>query len=279
MTTRMTACLMAVTILVSACNNNAEKKSADTDTKKDSVNIKDETVMYSSDSSNMDGYIAYDTSKQGKRPVVLVLPEWWGVTDYPKMRARKLAELGYFAMVVDMYGKGKIAENPTEAVNMSSPFYKNPQMAFQRIMAAEQKAKAYPQADTSQIAAIGYCFGGGMVLNAAKLGADFKGVVSFHGSLAGVPAKKDMLKASILVCHGEKDAFVSQKDVDAFKKSMDSIHADFTFKAYPNATHAFTNPDANTYATKFNMPIAYNPAADSASWNDMKTFFGKIFKD
>ena len=255
-----------------------EKKSADTDTKKDSVNIKDETVMYSSDSSNMDGYIAYDTSKQGKRPVVLVLPEWWGLTDYPKMRARKLAELGYFAMVVDMYGNGKIAENPTEAVNMSSPFYKNPQMAFQRIMAAEQKAKAYPQADTSQIAAIGYCFGGGMVLNAAKLGADFKGVVSFHGSLAGVPAQKDLLKASVLVCHGEKDAFVSQKDVDAFKKSMDSIHADFTFKVYPNATHAFTNPDANTYATKFNMPIAYNPAADSASWKDMKTFFGKIFK-
>ena len=278
MITRLTACLIAVLFFVSACNNNGEKKSAETDTKKDSMNVKDETVMYSSDSSNMDGYVAYDAGKQGKRPVVLVLPEWWGVTDYPKMRARKLAELGYFAMVVDMYGNGKIAQNPTEAQSLSTPFYKNPQMAFQRIMAAEQKIKAYPQADTSQVAAIGYCFGGGMVLNAAKLGADFKGVVSFHGSLAGVPAQKDLLKASVLVCHGEKDAFVSQKDVDAFKKSMDSIHADFTFKAYPNATHAFTNPDANTYAAKFNMPIAYNPAADSASWNDMKNFFGKIFK-
>src|SRR5947209_2206188 len=128
MITRIAA-FMAAFIFVSACNNNTEKKSADTDTKKDSMNIKDETVMYSSDSAMMDGYVVYDTSKQGKRPIVLVLPEWWGVTDYPKMRARKLAELGYLAMAVDMYGNGKVANNPTEAQSMSAPFYQNPQMA------------------------------------------------------------------------------------------------------------------------------------------------------
>jgi dienelactone hydrolase len=151
-------------------------------------------------------------------------------------------------------------------------------MGYQRLMAAAQKAKSLPQADTTQIVAIGYCFGGGMVLNAAKLGAPFKGVVSFHGSLAGVPAKKELLKSSILVCHGDADSFVSKTDVDAFKKSMDSIHADFTFKSYPNATHAFTNPGATELGKKFKMPIEYNAAADSASWNDMKTFFGKILK-
>jgi dienelactone hydrolase len=189
------------------------------------------------------------------------------------MRARKLAELGYLAMAVDMYGNGKTAENPSDAISMSTPFYKDPQMGYQRLMAAAQKAKSLPQADTTQIVAIGYCFGGGMVLNAAKLGAPFKGVVSFHGSLAGVPAKKELLKSSILVCHGDADSFV-----DAFKKSMDSIHADFTFKSYPNATHAFTNPGATELGKKFKMPIEYNAAADSASWNDMKTFFGKILK-
>ena len=272
------AFLFAVSLACIACNNSTETKTSETEAKKDSMNIKEEAVSYSSDSTTMDGFVAYDNSKEGKRPVVLVVPEWWGVTDYPKMRARKLAELGYFAMVVDMYGNGKTVDNPSDATGLSTPFYKNPQMGFQRIMAAEQKAKTFPQADTMQIAAIGYCFGGGMVLNAAKLGADFKGTVSFHGSLAGVPAKKELLKSSILVCHGDADPFVPKTDVDAFKKSMDSIHADFTFKAYPGAVHAFTNPEATNYGKKFNLPLAYNAAADTASWNDMKTFFAKIFK-
>lgn len=270
--------LVAASLLLTACNNASENKTGESEPKKDTVNIKEESVSYSLDTTTMNGFVAYDGSKEGKRPVVLVVPEWWGLTDYPKMRARKLAELGYLAMAVDMYGNGKTAENPSDAISMSTPFYKDPQMGYQRLMAAAQKAKSLPQADTTQIVAIGYCFGGGMVLNAAKLGAPFKGVVSFHGSLAGVPAKKELLKSSILVCHGDADSFVSKTDVDAFKKSMDSIHADFTFKSYPNATHAFTNPGATELGKKFKMPIEYNAAADSASWNDMKTFFGKILK-
>jgi dienelactone hydrolase len=270
--------LVAASLLFTACNNASENKTSESEPKKDTMNIKEESVSYSLDTTTMNGFVAYDGSKEGKRPVVLVVPEWWGLTDYPKMRARKLAELGYLAMAVDMYGNGKTAENPSDAISMSTPFYKDPQMGYQRLMAAAQKAKSLPQADTTQIVAIGYCFGGGMVLNAAKLGAPFKGVVSFHGSLAGVPAKKELLKSSILVCHGDADSFVSKTDVDAFKKSMDSIHADFTFKSYPNATHAFTNPGATELGKKFKMPIEYNAAADSASWNDMKTFFGKILK-
>jgi dienelactone hydrolase len=279
MITRMASYLIAVSIFATACNNNTEKKTAESEAKNDTaMNIKAEPVMYKSDTATLDGYVAYDASKEGKRPVVLVVPEWWGVVDYPKTRAVKLAQLGYLAMVVDMYGNGKTVDNPTDAQSMSTPFYKNPQMGFQRIMAAYQKVKTLPQADTTQIAAIGYCFGGGMVLNAAKLGGDFKGVVSFHGSLAGVPANKDLLKSSVLVCHGDADPFVPQKDVEAFKKSMDSIHADYTFRAYPGAMHAFTNPQATEYGKKFNLPLAYNAAADTASWNDMKSFFSKIFK-
>jgi dienelactone hydrolase len=116
-----------------------------------------------------------------------------------------------------------------------------------------------------------------VVLNAAKLGADLKGVVSFHGDLSGVPVKKDLLKTKILICHGEADKFVTPENVTAFRKSMDSVNADYTFKSYPNATHAFTNPSATENGKKFNIPIEYNAAADSASWNDMKVFFEKIF--
>src|SRR4051812_8823413 len=243
----------ALFITLVSCNNNSRTETATSNEKKDSMNITEDKVEYSLDTVKMIGYVAYDANKQGKRPVVLVVHEWWGLTDYPRMRAKKLAELGYLAMAVDLYGNGRTADNPTDAQNLAMPFYQNPQIAYQRLMAAEQKVKTLPQADTSQVAAIGYCFGGGMVLNAARLGADTKGVVSFHGSLSATPpAKKELLKSRILVCHGAADPFVPQKDVEAFKKSMDSIHADYTFKAYPGALHAFTNPAATEMGKKFN---------------------------
>ena len=274
---------IACSIVFTSCNNNTDSNTAANDSteKKDSMNsasIKEDAVEYSADTVKMNGYVAYDANVEGKRPVVLVVPEWWGLTDYPRMRAKQLAQLGYLAMAVDMYGNGKTVDNPTDAQNMSMPFYQDPQMGYKRLMAAAAKIKTDPHADTSKMAAIGYCFGGGMVLNAARLGADFDGVVSFHGSLVGAPAKKGLIKADILVCHGDADPFVPAKDVQAFKKSMDSVGAHYTFKAYPGALHAFTNPGATELGKKFNLPIAYNAAADSASWNDMKEFFGKILK-
>ena len=268
-------CIAMVAML--SCNN-ADTKSAETTEKKDSANIKEESVNYSLDTVTMNGFVAYDANKEGKRPVILVVHEWWGLTDYPRMRAKQLAGLGYFAMAVDMFGHGKTLDNPSDAQSAAMPFYQNPQMGYQRLMAAAEKAKTFPQADSSQVVAIGYCFGGGMVLNAAKLGAPFKGVVSFHGSLSGVPAKKELLKSDILVCHGDADPFVPKIEVDQFKKSMDSIQARYTFNAYPGALHAFTNPAATDLGKRFNLPIAYNSAADSASWSDMKTFLGKIIK-
>ena len=274
---------VACSIVFISCNNNTDSKTAASDSteKKDSMNsasIKEDAVEYSADTVKMNGYVAYDANVEGKRPVVLVVPEWWGLTDYPRMRAKQLAQLGYLAMAVDMYGNGKTVDNPTDAQNMSMPFYQDPQMGYKRLMAAAAKIKSDPHADTSKMAAIGYCFGGGMVLNAARLGADFDGVVSFHGSLVGAPAKKGLIKADILVCHGDADPFVPAKDVQAFKKSMDSVGAHYTFKAYPGALHAFTNPGATELGKKFNLPIAYNAAADSASWNDMKEFFGKVLR-
>ena len=274
---------VAAMAFFSACNND---QSSPTSTTADStmketastLNLKEENVTYTDKGVTMNGYVVYDANKEGKRPAIVVVHEWWGLNDYPKMRARKLAELGYFAMAIDLYGNGKTADNPGDAGKMAGAFYQNPQMAKSRFDAAVNKLKTYTQADTNHIAAIGYCFGGGMVLNMARLGENLKGVVSFHGTLVGTPANKNLLKAKILVCHGAADQFVKPGEVAQFKKQMDSIGADYTFKAYPNATHAFTNPAATENGEKFKMPIKYNAAADSASWNDMRDFFARIFK-
>jgi dienelactone hydrolase len=239
--------------------------------------IKEETVTYIADGTLLRGYIAYDQNLKGKRPAVLVVHEWWGLNDYARMRVRKLAELGYIAMAADIFGDGKVAANPQEAQDLTKPFYQNPGLAKTRLDAAIKKIMEYAETDPSNVAAIGYCFGGSVVLNSAKLGSALKGVVSFHGGLAGTPADKNLLKAKILVCHGGSDKFVSQKDIDSFKHQLDSIGANYSFKVYPNATHAFTNPDATETGKKFSMPIEYNAEADKNSWNDMKDFFNNLF--
>lgn len=266
--------LLAGALLTFSCNNSGDKTA---DAPKIPA-IKEQAVTYTADTVSMKGFVAYDSNSTDKRPAVLIVPEWWGLNDYTKGRAKQLAELGYVAFVVDMYGNGKIAEDPKTAGELAMPFYTNPQMAKAHFDAALAEVKKYAQTDTSKIAAIGYCFGGSMVLNMAKLGDNLKGVVSFHGDLAGVPANKDLLKAKILVCHGMDDKFVPAETVNAFKKQMDSIKADFTFREYAGATHAFTNPNATAMGQKFNLPIAYNAAADTASWKEMRTFFDRIFK-
>ena len=269
----------ATLVLATACNSNETKQTNDTASEKAApMQIKEEAVSYSADTVNMNGFVAYDASTDKKRPVVLVVHEWWGLNDYTKSRAKQLAELGYLAMAVDFYGNGQQADNPDMAGKLATPFYSNPAMAKARFDAALAKVKTMPMADTNNIAAIGYCFGGAQVLNMARLGSPLKGVVSFHGNLVGAPADKNLLKANVLVCHGEADPFVPQAEVDQFKKQMDSIGAPYTFKGYAGAKHAFTNPGATEVGQKFSIPIAYNAAADTASWNDMKAFFSNIFK-
>ena len=277
--------IVACTTMFTSCNNETTVSNTTTTvtdsnatTMKDSAVIKEEAVTYTVNGTTMNSYIVYDASSDAQRPVVLVVPEWWGLNDYPRMRAKQLAQMGYLAMAVDMYGNGKLAADPKEAQAMATPFYENPQMAKARLDAALAKAISYAQADTTKTAAIGYCFGGSVVLNAAKLGSNFDGVVSFHGGLEGVAPNKNLLKAKILVAHGGDDGFVPQPQVDAFRKSLDSVGAQYSFKVYPGATHAFTNPAATAAGEKFKIPIRYNAAADTASWNEMKLFFAGLFK-
>ena len=271
--------LIAVSMMVVSCNQ--QNGTVETDATKDftvmkPIAIKEESVTYSIAGKNYDSYVAYDSNQVGKRPGVLVVPEWWGLTDYPRVRAKELAALGYIAMAVDMYGDGKIAPDPKTAMELATPYYKNSFFEKKILYVSINKLKTYSETDTSKMAAIGYCYGGFIVLNAVKLGADLEGAVSFHGDLSGVAPDKNLIKAKILICHGDSDQFVNP-EVAGFKKSMDSAGIDYAFKAYPNATHAFTNPASDENGKKFNMPIKYNAAADTASWNDMKEFFKKIF--
>lgn len=235
-------------------------------------------VHYSADGVPLKGYLAYDDAVKGKRPGVLVVHEWWGHNDYARKRARMLAELGYTALAVDMYGDGKQAAHPDDAGKFAAEISQNMGVAKARFLAALELLKSEETVDTGRIAAIGYCFGGGIVLNMARLGIDLKGVVSFHGGLATEnPAQAGAVKARVLVCHGAADQLVPPRQIEDFKKEMEAAGVDYKLIAYEGAAHSFTNPDADRYAKEFGLPVGYNAAADQKSWADMKAFFSAIF--
>jgi dienelactone hydrolase len=241
--------------------------------------IKGEEVTYESDGIKLQGYLAYDTSTKDKRPGVLVVHEWWGHNEYARKRARMLAGLGYTALAVDMYGDGKQADHPEDAAAFSSEVAKDFPKAKARFMAAMEVLMKHTSVDAGRIGAIGYCFGGSVVLNMARAGVDLKGVVSFHGVLSPAsPAKPGVVKARVLVCHGAADTFTPQNDIDDFRKEMKDAKVDLVFKEYADAKHSFTNPEADEKAEKFGMGLAYNEKADKQSWNDMKDFLKETFR-
>jgi len=240
--------------------------------------VKGEEVQYKAGDTVLKGYLAWDDAQKGKRPGVLVVHEWWGHNDYARERARMLAGLGYTALALDMYGDGHQAHHPDEAGKFSGEVRKNLILAKQRFDAAQGILKKHPTVDGGNIAAIGYCFGGAIVLEMARQGEDMKGVVSFHGSLnTEQPAKAGKLKARMLVLTGEADPFVPAEQVAAFKKEMDAAKANYKVIAYPGAKHAFTSKGADELGQKFNLPLAYNADADQKSWAAMQAFFKEIF--
>jgi len=236
-------------------------------------------VTYQAGGTTLKGYLAVDTAKTGKRPGVLVVHEWWGHNDYARKRARMLAELGYTALAVDMYGDGKQAAHPDDAGKFSGEVRNNMPMAEARFKAAMALLQSQPSVEDDHIAAIGYCFGGGVVLEMARRGLDLDGVASFHGSLgAQSPAQKDQMKAKVLVLNGEADPFTKPEQIEAFKQEMKNAGVDYQFINYPNAKHSFTNPEADGYGKQFNMPLEYNAEADKKSWAELQRFFQQIFR-
>ena len=240
-------------------------------------------VAYEQAGVKLEGFLAYDDAKVSaakKAPGVLVIPEWWGLTDYPKNRARQLAELGYVAFAEDMYGAGVTTTDGKKAGELAGQVYGKPLMA-QRAQAGLDQLLASGLVDSTRVAAIGYCFGGATAQALAYSGAPVAGIVSFHGSLIPPPDNgAGTIKAKFLICHGAADSFTSPDALDTFIHAMNAGKFDYQFISYAGAVHAFTNPDADKMAAAAGLKgIGYNAAADHRSWQHMRDFFAEIFAD
>jgi dienelactone hydrolase len=240
--------------------------------------IRGEEVTYKAGDTTLVGYVAWDANEEGPRPGVLVVHQWWGHSDYVRKRARMLAELGYTALALDMYGEGRHATHPDDAMKFMNETISNMDVAKERFQAAYDVLKEHGTTNPNDISAIGYCFGGAVVLHMARMGMDLDGVVSFHGNLAtNTPAKKGAVKSKVLVLHGEDDPLVPPEQVAAFKEEMEAAGVDYTFIAYPGAKHAFTDESATEKGKKFGMPLEYNAEADEKSWEEMTKFLAALY--
>jgi dienelactone hydrolase len=239
-------------------------------------------VAYEHAGVKLEGFLAYDDDKVNpgaKAAGVLVIPEWWGLTEYPKGRAEQLAKMGYVAFAADMYGAGVVTDDPKKAGELAGQFYGKPLMA-ERVQAGLDQLLASGLVDAKRVAAIGYCFGGSTVQALAYTGAPLAGIVSFHGGLIPVPADAAAkTKAKILVCNGAVDGFVPPESITAFIKAMNDGKFDYQFISYAGAVHAFTNPKADAIAKATGLPIAYHAAADKRSWGHMKQFFKEVLPE
>lgn len=237
-----------------------------------------DTLRYEVDGKPFQGYVAKPKKITKKTTTVLIVHEWWGLNEYPKVRATQLAKDGFIAICLDMYGKNIVVDNPTDAGKLAGEVYADPNVLYKRFTAGYQAAMNVSGVNSERVAAIGYCFGGTVVLNAAKMGATLDAIVSFHGGLQGPALEKGKLQAAVLVCNGAADAFVPQADIDQLDREMHENNADYTFINYADATHAFTNPFSTEVGEKFGIPIAYNEAADTKSYADFLAFIGKKVK-
>jgi dienelactone hydrolase len=238
--------------------------------------IQTKDVEYKQGDTVLRGFLAWDDQSKEKRPGVLIVHEWWGLNQHARNQAVRVAKAGYVGFAIDMYGDGKVTTHPKDAQAFMQQATKDPAVMTARFDAALDLLKKQPQVDPDKIAAFGYCFGGGVALNMARAGADLDAVVTFHGSLKPFdgPAKPGSVKPALLVLAGEADPMVTKDQVQAFEEEMKAAGARFEVITYPNAKHAFTNPDAG----KFGVPgLEYNAAADKASWKAATQFLKKVF--
>lgn len=236
-------------------------------------------VSYEVGDTTFNGYLATNDALEGQRPGVLVVHEWWGNNDYTRERADMLAELGYTALALDMYGDGKVADHPDDAGKFAGEVTSNMEAAEARFRGAMELLKEQPSVDGEQIAAIGYCFGGGVVLEMARRGVDLDAVASFHGSLGtNQPAQPGEVKARVAVFNGGDDPFATPEQIEAFKSEMDAANVDYTFVNYPGVQHSFTNPNATVNGEKFDLPLKYDAEADEDSWARMQELFDNVLE-
>ena len=236
-----------------------------------------EVPYTAADGTRLVGYHAWDDAISGPRPGVIVVHEWWGLNDYAKRRARDLAALGYSALAVDMYGDGRNTQHPDDAKAFMNAALADPAIPKARFQAGLDLLKAQPQTDPARLAAIGYCFGGKVVLDMARQGLPLAAVVSFHGALVtATPATPGSVKAKVLVEHGAADSFITPEQITAFKAEMDQAGADYRFVELPGAKHGFSNPDADAHKGH-GLDLGYQKEADERSWADMQALFKEVF--
>jgi dienelactone hydrolase len=239
--------------------------------------IHTQTIDYQDGDATLEGFLAYDNSISGKRPGVLIVHQWQGITDYEKMRARQLAQLGYVALCADIYGKGVRPKTVQEAGAVAGKFRGGDRKLLRdRANAGLAELKKNPLADAGRVSAIGYCFGGTTVLELARSGAQLNGVVSFHGGLDSPnPADGKNIQCKVLALAGADDPFQNPDNLTAFEKELRDSKVDWQLVFYGGAVHAFTQPDVDQH----NLDGAkYNERADKRSWQAMKNFFDEIFK-
>jgi dienelactone hydrolase len=241
--------------------------------------IKEEPVTYKDGDTTMKGFVVYDDAKKGKRPGILVVHEWWGITKHVREEARKLAAQGYTAFVADMYGDAKSADNPKDAGALAGAVRKNPAAMQSRFNAAKASLAKHATVDAKRMGAVGFCFGGSVVLDMARTGSDLKGIAAFHATLpaSGPQATPGTVKAKVLVLNGAEDPFIKPDSVAAFKQEMEAARVDYRYINYPGAVHAFTNPEATEKGKQFNLPLAYHPEADKQSKAEAAKFFSSLF--
>lgn len=240
--------------------------------------VKTEVVEYDIGDNTYSGFMAWDDSVEGKRPGILLVHEWWGHNEFVRDQAKKLAEEGYTAFALDMYGKGKLAEHPDTAKQFMQEATSNFDQIKERFLAAKGLLEEHETVNSDQIAAQGYCFGGAVVLNMARGGADLDGVVSYHGSLASpIKAEPGKVKGRIQVYTGGADQMVPAEQVAGLVEEMQQAGVDLTLVTFPGVLHSFTNPGADKVAEEFGMPIGYDENAAMRSWEGTLRFYDEIF--
>lgn len=235
----------------------------------------EKTLQYKHEGATLGGFLVYDDAQSGARPGVLVIPEWWGLNDYAKGRARQLARMGYVAFAADMYGDGKNTRNPKEAEAWASEVSAKPGFLAARSKAGLEILRQQAQTDKKRVAAIGFCFGGTALLNLAYSGESLNGAVVFHANLVAPDDKQvKKIKTPILILHGSKDTFTKPEEIDKLEKSFDAGKVDWYMVKYANAVHGFTNPDADRYK----IPgMGYNEKAAKRAWDEMQRYFQEQF--
>jgi dienelactone hydrolase len=240
--------------------------------------IRTEALDCEVDGVRLQAHLALDGDVSGPRPAVLVVHEWWGRNAYACGRAEQLAALGYVGIAVDLYGDAKEASNPDEAGAAMTALIEDMTVTRARFTATLEAARAHPAVDASRVGAIGFCFGGGVVVHMARSGAPLAAVASFHGSLGlAVTDGPDSIDCRVAAYNGEQDVLVSADDIGAFQAEMAKVGAHTYFVQLPGALHGFSNPAATGNGEKYGLPLAYDPVADAAAWSHMTLLFRDVF--